>query len=81
MLVLSRKSGEQVVIGSDIVITMLASKGNRVMIGIDAPQSVRVRRSELPKNGLEGLDSVESVVSSIEVTAAAAKNRPVLVAK
>ena len=48
MLVLSRKSAQQIVIGSDIVLTVVAVKGNRVTIGIEAPQDVRVRRSELP---------------------------------
>ena len=47
MLVLSRKPGEKVHIGGDIVVTVLEVKGNRVRIGIEAPRSVTVTRSEL----------------------------------
>jgi carbon storage regulator len=47
MLVLSRKAGEQIRIGSDIVITVLEVIGQRVRIGIDAPGNVRILREEL----------------------------------
>jgi carbon storage regulator len=47
MLVLSRKPGERIMIGSDITITVLAVKGSSVRIGIEAPDDVRVLRSEL----------------------------------
>ena len=47
MLVLSRKPGEQVVIGNDITITVVEVQGNRVRVGIDAPEQVRILRGEL----------------------------------
>lgn len=47
MLVLSRKPMEQIRIGSDIILTVLRSRTNRVTIGIDAPQGLRVCRNEL----------------------------------
>ena len=47
MLVLSRKVGEQIVIGDGIVVTVTRMSNNRVTLGIDAPDSVRVLRSEL----------------------------------
>jgi carbon storage regulator len=47
MLVLSRKSDQKIVIGSEILLTVLAIKGNRVTIGIDAPPSVNIKRREL----------------------------------
>lgn len=47
MLVLSRRTGESVVIGDDIRVTVLEVKGDVVRVGIDAPRSVRVHRSEL----------------------------------
>lgn len=47
MLVLTRKSMECICIGDDTVITVLSIQGNKVRIGIDAPQSVRVMRQEL----------------------------------
>jgi len=47
MLVLSRKVGEDVRIGSDITITILEVQGNRVKVGISAPANRRVVRGEL----------------------------------
>jgi carbon storage regulator CsrA len=48
MLVLSRKLNEQIRIGENITVTILRVKGNTVRVGVDAPRSVRVIRSELP---------------------------------
>jgi len=47
MLVLSRKSGESIVIGNDIIITVVEFRGDQVRLGIDAPRSVPVYREEL----------------------------------
>jgi carbon storage regulator len=47
MLVLSRKPGEKVVIGNDITVTVVAVLGNRIKLGISAPDDVRVLRGEL----------------------------------
>ena len=47
MLVLSRSEGESVMIGSDIVVTVLEVRGDVVRIGIDAPRSIRVHREEV----------------------------------
>ena len=47
MLVLSRKIGESVVIGEGITVTVTRINGNRVTLGITAPDDVRVLRSEL----------------------------------
>lgn len=47
MLVLSRKTGESIVIGSDIIVTLLDVRGDQVRIGIDAPRSVSVHRQEV----------------------------------
>ncbi|MEM9827567.1 MAG: carbon storage regulator [Planctomycetota bacterium] len=48
MLVLSRKEGESLQIGDDVVLTVSRISSNRVAIAIDAPKSVQVKRSELP---------------------------------
>lgn len=49
MLVLSRKTGEQLLIGDDIVITIVRVTDNNVRLGIDAPRQVNVARGELVK--------------------------------
>jgi carbon storage regulator len=47
MLVLSRKKAEAICIGNEIKLTVIEVAGNSVRIGIEAPKSVTVLRSEL----------------------------------
>jgi carbon storage regulator len=47
MLVLTRKAGEKIRIGPEITLTLLEIQGNRVRIGIEAPDHVTVLRGEL----------------------------------
>ncbi len=47
MLVLTRRPGESIVIGENIVITVIEIKGGQVRIGIDAPREVDVYREEI----------------------------------
>lgn len=47
MLVLTRREGEQIVIDGRIRITVVAIKGKKVRVGVAAPPSVRVDRSEV----------------------------------
>lgn len=47
MLVLSRKAGESIVVGNDIVVTVVEFRGDQVRLGVDAPRSVQVYRQEL----------------------------------
>ena len=47
MLVLSRKTQQQIQIGPHVTITILKVKGETVRIGIEAPQEVCVLRSEV----------------------------------
>ncbi len=47
MLVLSRKEGERIVIGPDIVISVVAVQGGRVKLGISAPSEVPIHREEV----------------------------------
>ncbi len=49
MLVLSRKIGEKVVIGDGIIVVVKRIHGQRVTFGIEAPESVRIVRGELPR--------------------------------
>jgi len=50
MLILSRKEAEKVYLGNDIVLTIIRVAGDKVRIGIEAPNNVRVLRNELQKN-------------------------------
>lgn len=47
MLVLTRKAGERIVIADNVVVEVLEVQGNRVRIGIQAPQGVTILREEL----------------------------------
>ena len=54
MLALTRKVDQRIQIGRDIFITILQIRGKQVRIGIEAPQQVRVKRGELPDDGIDG---------------------------
>ncbi len=47
MLVLGRKTGEEIVIGDDIRVIVVRTESGRVRLGVVAPRSVRIRRAEL----------------------------------
>lgn len=64
MLILTRRVGETVMIGSEVTVTVLGVKGNQVRIGINAPKNVAVHREEIferikreqegdPENGVD----------------------------
>ncbi len=74
MLILTRRSGETVHIGDDVVVTVLAVKGNQVRIGINAPRSVAVdreeiferKRSESAARQLDAADAASSVAETFK---------------
>ncbi len=47
MLVLTRKSDEKIIIGDDIVVSVVEVRGSQVKLGIEAPKGVAVHRSEI----------------------------------
>lgn len=47
MLVLSRKRDEQVMIGEDIVITVVDIRGDKVRLGFEVPKEIPVHRAEV----------------------------------
>ncbi|MCA9119672.1 MAG: carbon storage regulator [Planctomycetaceae bacterium] len=66
MLVLSRKVGQRLVIDDNITIVINRIAGNRVQIGIEAPDDVHIMRGELDKirrqfSGNDEASSVDSV--------------------
>ena len=47
MLVLTRRANQRIMIGRDVVITVLEVRGDQVRLGIRAPRSVEVHREEV----------------------------------
>jgi carbon storage regulator len=63
MLVLTRKPEESIQIGENITVTIIKVNGKAVRVGIDAPDDIRIIRSELadkPAGGSNGTQSEES---------------------
>lgn len=68
MLVLSRKSGEKILIGENVTVTIVRIGPNTVRLGIDAPRDMNIVREELCQadtmSGMTGgVDDVEVDVS------------------
>ena len=72
MLVLSRKTQQSIRIGESITVTVVRIKGNTVRIGIDAPESIKIVRAELP-------DFSSSKVETPEAEAEAEAGEPYVV--
>ncbi|MFC8923875.1 carbon storage regulator CsrA [Cellulosimicrobium sp. NPDC057127] len=47
MLVLGRKVGERILIGDDVVVTVVSVSKDGVRVGIEAPRDVRIHRAEI----------------------------------
>ena len=47
MLVLTRKPGEKIVIGDNIILTIVEIKGDNIRIAIDAPKEIKIYRGEI----------------------------------
>lgn len=47
MLVLTRRTGESLMVGDDVVVTILDVRGDVVRVGIKAPRSIQVHREEV----------------------------------
>jgi len=62
MLVLSRKLGEKIVIGNDVVVTLVKIDRNQVRIGIEAPKDVPVHREEIVR-AMVGDEEVRNVTA------------------
>jgi carbon storage regulator len=62
MLVLSRKVGEDIVIGNDIHLTVVSIQGDKVRIGISAPKEVTVDRQEVHDRRMNSVSEAPIVV-------------------
>jgi carbon storage regulator len=47
MLILTRKSGENITIGDDVVVSVLEIRGTQVRLGVKAPKEIAVHRGEI----------------------------------
>jgi carbon storage regulator len=70
MLVISRKLGEEIVIGDGIRISVLRRQGDRVRLGIIAPSTVHIIRREIVARN----DSHKSLDSQIQQNDSYSKN-------
>ena len=49
MLILTRRVGETLMVGDEVTVTVLGTKGNQVRLGVNAPKHVGVHREEIYK--------------------------------
>jgi len=61
MLVLSRKLGEKIVIGDNVVITVVKIDRNQIRIGIDAAPDIPVYREEIAPNRADARTATREV--------------------
>ena len=60
MLVLSRQRDESIIIGDNVVITVVDIRGDKVRLGIEAPRDIAVHRQEI-------YDAIQKQDSSVSV--------------
>ena len=81
MLVLTRRPGEQIVIGNGIRVTVVSVGPGRVKIGIDAPANVRIDRQEIhDKIQHEQAEQASDVLATVGRTETADDATPTLIA-
>ncbi len=70
MLIITRRPGEKIMLGDDVVIEVIEASGSSVRIGIDAPKSIPVYREEIwtavrEENAAAAASDVEAVPDQI----------------
>ena len=78
MLILTRKLGERITIGNDIVISLLEIKGSQVKLGIEAPKGISIHRQEIYER-IRRENLISSAVTASDLSEAATllqTNRP-----
>lgn len=75
MLVLTRRAGESVMIGDDVVVTVLEIRGDVIRLGIAAPRSIQVHREEVYRE-LQKVNQEAASPSDVAVEALTRLLRP-----
>ena len=82
MLILTRRVGEELMVGDDITVTVLGVNGGQVRIGIGAPKNVSVHRMEIYERiQNEKLDKATSVAKDFKGVPKIAGKPPVVKVK
>lgn len=80
MLVVTRKKGEKVLIGDDIVVTIIDVRRDGVRVGVDAPRGIRIQRHEvveaLAAANAEAAGSVDEGTEAALAQLLGARSRP-----
>lgn len=79
MLVLSRKVGERIHIGDQIMVEVRRIAGNRVTLALKAPRDVRILRGELEKAATEFRDEPATACSDDRGAPAGGRQKPVVI--
>jgi len=76
MLVLTRRTGEEIVIGGSVRVKVLAVQGDRIRLGITAPDSVTVNRQEVHERQLEFVAYLGNLAGGALETDSTAARKP-----
>lgn len=63
MLILTRRLGEEIIIGDDITITILGVQGGQARLGINAPPNISVHRAEVYERIKRGLGALTKLIT------------------
>lgn len=77
MLVLTRRPGEQIVIGDNIRVTVVSLGPGRVKIGIEAPPTVRIDRQEIHERIVQ--EQATDVLAAVATSDHAGSTQPIIV--
>lgn len=65
MIVFRRKKREQIVIDGNIIVTVMHIRGTRVSLGIQAPDGMKILRTELKPHEIAALSSIDASDASV----------------
>jgi carbon storage regulator len=66
MLVLTRREGEWISVGENIVVRVLSVKGDHVQIGVEAPREIAVHRGEIREQILAEMEAARASAAAPE---------------